>query len=408
MSRTIGSVETVERCLARVADVEPWLHAFVWIDPQRARRLAREADAAPRHGPLHGIPVAVKDIVDTAGIPTENGSALFRGRVPDRSATIVRRLEDAGAIVIGKTVTAEFAYFHPGPTVNPYDRTRTPGGSSMGSAAAVAAGEAVGAVGTQTNGSVIRPAAFCGVVGFKPSHGRIPADGVLAFAPSLDTVGALAAVMAGDEPAAWHAPSPERPRFAIVRTGDWDRADPLAAARFDDVCETLAEAGASVDAPDALAWLDEAVPLLRAVMAFECVSRIGPIVDRDPSLASEEIKALLAEGRSVPEARYREALDRQRGLAAQYTRWTRDYDALLTLPAAGEAPDLRTTGDPRFCTRWTFIGAPAVTIPVGLSNDGLPLGLQLVGVPGGDRHLLAAVRWASRQLPPPPLPPGIR
>ncbi|HEX2186054.1 MAG TPA: amidase, partial [Chloroflexota bacterium] len=229
-ARRIAAGETtsaalVESCLAQAAAVEPWLKCFTWLDPDRARRWAAEsrppdggspASRVPRPASttnsdpgarsraarnsellLCGIPLGIKDIIDTAGIPTEHGSALFRGRVPERSAPVVQALEGAGAIVLGKTVTAEMAYFHPGPTRNPWNPARTPGGSSMGSAAAVAAGIVPGAVGTQTNGSVIRPAAFCGVVGFKPSAGRISRTGVLCFSHTLDQLGAFASTVEG-------------------------------------------------------------------------------------------------------------------------------------------------------------------------------------------------------------------
>ena len=215
------SAAMVEAALRRADQVEGWLHAFAWLEPQRARRLAADLDRAAQAarsegrplGPLHGIPIGIKDIVDTAGIPTEHGSALFAGRIPDASAETVRNLEGAGALVLGKTVTAEMAYFQPGPTVNPFNPERTPGGSSMGSAAAVAAGIVPGALGTQTNGSVIRPAAFCGVVGFKPTAGRLSRQGMLTFSETLDQPGAftrsvadvawLVAALAGDPPHLW-------------------------------------------------------------------------------------------------------------------------------------------------------------------------------------------------------------
>lgn len=410
----MSALEAVEAALTRAARLEPWLHAFAWLDPQRARRLARERVAGSGDGVLEGLPVGVKDIVDTAGIPTERGSALFAGRVPARSATIVERLERAGAIVLGKTVTAELAYYQPGATVNPYDRSRTPGGSSMGSAAAVAAGIVPMAVATQTNGSTIRPAAFCGIVGFKPSLGRIPTDGILEFARTLDTVGALAtsvehaarlaAVMAGDDPGAWSVKPLERPRLALVRTGDWDRAQPEGRARFELDCDALSAAGAAVESPPLLDGLDEAVPLLRTIMSVEGARALGPLVDRRPELASGQIRALIEEGRATPNPVYTGALAARERLIASYRAWAAAYDAIVTLPAAGEAPPKDSTGDPRFCTRWTLIGAPAITLPTGLGPAALPLGLQLVGVPGDDARLLAAARWVEEALPRSPAP----
>ncbi len=404
----------VRDVLERITRVEPWLHAFAWLDPDRARRLAREADASAPRGPLHGVPIGMKDIIDTSGIPTECGTPILQGRVPGRSATIVTRLEAAGAIVIGKTVTAELAYYRPGPTVNPYDRARTPGGSSMGSAAALAAGLVAGATGTQTNGSVIRPAAFCGVIGFKPSYGRIPLDGVLAFAPTLDTAGSfatsvagaglLAAIMAGDDPAEWRAPAPRRPRLAIVRTSDWEHAAPYARDCFDADCESLARAGASIEMPAPPRQLDDAVAALRTIQIVEGARHVGPVVDRDPSRASPQIKALVDEGRRAPESTYRAALGLRERLGPAFASWVRAYDAILALPAGGEAPGTETTGDPRHCSRWTLVGAPAITLPTGVGPSGLPLGLQLVGRPGNDAPLLGVAAWAARHLTRPPAP----
>jgi Asp-tRNA(Asn)/Glu-tRNA(Gln) amidotransferase A subunit family amidase len=238
----------VEAALARIDEREPVVRAFAWLDRERALRLADEADRRAASGgalgPLHGVPIGVKDIYDTAGIPTENGSPLYRGRVPDRSAAAVTALEDAGAIVIGKTVTTELAFFHPGPTTNPRDPSRTPGGSSMGSAAAVAAGMIPGAIGSQTNGSVIRPAAFCGVVGFKPTYARISLDGVMPFAPTLDHAGTftntvegaalLASALAREPLERWWRPLDAPPRLAAIRTKDWERASEPARERFQE------------------------------------------------------------------------------------------------------------------------------------------------------------------------------
>ena len=412
------SEAVVTECLERIARLDRELRAFAWLGPDRALRLAREADAlrssgAPL-GALHGVPIGIKDIIDTAGIPTEWGTPLLAGRIPERSATIVSRLEAAGAIVIGKTVTAELAYYHPGPTVNPYDGARTPGGSSMGSAAAVAADLVPGATGSQTNGSVIRPAAFCGVVGFKPSFGRIPLDGVMPFAPTLDTAGAfattvagaalVAAIMAGEDPASWLASPPPRVRLAIARTSDWERVDAYARQRFVADYTALSEAGASVEMPAPPAGLDGAVAALRTIQIVEGARNIAAIVERDPARASPQARALIEEGRRTPEGSYRSALALRERLVPEFAAWAAPYDAVLAVPASGEAPSTETTGDPRYCSRWTFVGAPAITLPTGLGPSGLPLGLQLVGAPGEDRRLLAAATWAESRLPRPPAP----
>jgi Asp-tRNA(Asn)/Glu-tRNA(Gln) amidotransferase A subunit family amidase len=417
----VTSARLVDAALERHAAWEPKIHAFAWLDPARAKALAARADRARLErgpfGPLHGVPVALKDIFDTAGIPTENGTPLHKGRVPQRSADVVLALERAGAVILGKTVTTELAFYHPGPTRNPWDPARTPGGSSQGSAAAVAAGIVPGAVGSQTNGSVIRPAAFCGVVGFKPSHGRLPVTGVLPFAPTLDTVGAfarsvegaawLAAVMAGDPPDAWAplagpaiAELPP-PRLAVAPTVDAERADPAMRARFDADVEALAAAGARVERPPLPGGIEDAIPVHRTIMACEANESFGALVSGRESLVSAQLRGLVEEGAKTPRVVYETALRDRERLIDEFEGWAEPFDALLTLPAAGEAPTPETTGDPRFCTRWTLLGVPAVTIPTGLGPSGLPLGLQIVGAPGDDRRLLQTAWWVERRRPAP-------
>ncbi len=411
--RLTTSRALVEAALKRYDEREPVLHAFAWLDRDRALRLADEADrrtdSGAALGDLHGVPIGVKDIYDTAGIPTENGTPLYRGRVPDRSAAAVEALEAAGAIVIGKTVTTELAFFHPGPTTNPHDPSRTPGGSSMGSAAAVAAGIVPAAIGSQTNGSVIRPAAFCGVVGAKPTYARLPLDRVMPFAPTLDHVGTftrtvegaawLCAAIARERLEEWWVgPGSDLPRFAAIRTKDWDRASEAARARFQQTIDLLAAAGLPVEWPVLPSGVDEAVPVLRTIMARESVATIGAAIRRDPALASDVAKALVAEGEAIPEATYREALLERDRAIAEFADWAAPYDAVLTLPATGEAPTPETTGDPVFCSRWTLVGAPAVTIPAGRGPAGLPLGVQLVTAPGDDRDLFTAAAWAEQVL----------
>ncbi len=409
--RLTTSRAVVEECLARYAEREPILHAFAWLDRDRAVRLADAADATLARGEklglVHGVPVGVKDIFDTAGIPTENGSRIFAGRVPERSAGAVAALERAGAIMIGKTVTTELAYYHPGPTTNPHDPTRTPGGSSMGSAAAIAAGIVPGAVGTQTNGSVIRPAVFCGVVGGKPTHGRLPLDGVMPFAPTLDHCGVFArtvesaamlcAAIAGDDLGRWwDEAAPDRPRLAAVRTADWDKASDVMKARFQEAIDALAAAGRAIEWPALPAGLEAAVPVVARIMRYEGARGIGRTAMRKPELVSEVARALFEEGEMITDVQHDADLRERQRLVAEFTSWASAYDAVVTPAAIGEAPGPETTGDPIFCTRWTLVGAPAVTIPAGRGPSGLPLGIQLVGGPGDDKRLFAAAAWAER------------
>lgn len=361
------------------------------------------------------MPVGVKDIFDTAGIPTEHGSALFRGRVPERSADAVRALEAAGAIVIGKTITAELAFLEPGPTRNPYDLGRTSGGSSMGSAAAVAARVIPGAIGSQTNGSTIRPGAFSGTVGFKPTGGRLSTAGALEFSHTLDQVGAFAgnvtavarlvAALAGDAlDEWWSGPIASPPRFAAVRTSDWDAADGAMRTRFQADVDALASEGGPIEWPALPAGLEDAPALIQTVMAYESWRSLGPLAESRPRDVSEKARAFFARGRETPTEEYERTIRERLRLIAAFNAWAAPYDAILTPPAVGEAPAPETTGDPRFCSRWTFVGAPAIVIPTGLGPSGLPLGLQLVGARGADKRLLAATAWAESLLPAPPPP----
>lgn len=395
------------------------MHAFAWIDANAALKKARAADKA-RLGlnrPLQGLPIGIKDIFDTEGIPTEYGSPIFKGRVATSTAEAVLRLEAAGAIMFGKTVTAELAFYAPGPTTNPWDRSRTPGGSSMGSAAAVSAGIVSGAIGSQTNGSVIRPAAFCGVVGFKSTAGLLPTDGMLHFSPTLDQPGvfattvvgawALAAAMAGGSPKEWGArPILNRaPSFAAVRTPEWDDVEPTARAHFDAVIATAVAAGATVRETPMPVSLRGAIPVHRTIMATEAHRSVGPLVQAQRDLCSPQLDKLLSEGASVPQSEYESALALRRQTIEEFDRWASDFDAILTLPTPGEAPSVETTGDPRFCTRWTLVGAPALTLPTGSGPTGLPLGTQLVGHRGADADLIAVARWLESVRPGPGRPP---
>jgi len=311
--------------------------------------------------------------------------------------------------VLGKTITAELAFLTPGPTLNPWDPSRTSGGSSMGSAAAVAAGVVPAAIGSQTNGSVIRPAAFCGVVGFKPTVGRIPTEGVFEFSRTLDhagvfarsvrSAGLLAAILAGETERAPHADHDKTPRFAALRTSEWEHASEEMRERFQADVDALALVGGPVEWPKPPAGLDDAPRILRTVMLYEAGQAVLPKVARRPETVSASARAQLAEGARIDQRDYAQALTARDRLVAAFLDWASAYDAILTPPAIGEAPTPETTGDPRFCSRWSLVGAPAITIPTGLGPNRLPLGLQLVGAPGDDERLLTAAAWAEAMLP---------
>jgi Asp-tRNA(Asn)/Glu-tRNA(Gln) amidotransferase A subunit family amidase len=419
MRRGALSAEDYARaCLAAVDAREADVRAFIHLDPAYVLTLARALDARREAGEalgaLHGLPVGVKDIIDTADYPTENGAQLHAGRRPTRDAGVVTRLRAAGAIVFGKTVTTEVAFRHPGATRNPHDPGRTPGGSSSGSAAAVAAGMLPLAVGSQTAGSVIRPASFCGVVGVKPSHGTIGRSGVMlhsrkldhlgVFARSLPDAGLLLDTLAGFDPgdgdtravaapdcAAAAAQAEAPARVAFVRTPMWEKADAQARAALEAFAAQLGARSHAVDLPG---WFRPAWEAHRAVMAVDMAHSHGAAVDRNPDKASAPLRAMVEEGRGLPAVRYLEALALADRMAAALADLLREYDLILTPAAPGVAPKgLGWTGDPVFNALWTLTGLPAVTLPLLAGEDGMPLGVQLVGRAGGDTRLLAAAQW---------------
>jgi Asp-tRNA(Asn)/Glu-tRNA(Gln) amidotransferase A subunit family amidase len=408
----ISAEDYARACLAHIDAVEGEIKAFAHLDREHVLTQARALDErrAQGHpvGPLHGVPVAIKDIIDTADYPTELGSPLAAGRRPWHDATAVAKLRAAGAVIIGKTVTTEFAYFHPGPTRNPHDPARTPGGSSSGSAAAVASQMVPLALGTQTNGSVIRPAAFCGVFAAKPSHGLVSRAGVLQLSRKLDHIGAFARslpdlalildVIAGHDPAdpdtrPFAAPDframldekwPLPPRFAFARTAVWDKADVGTKAAFEELVAALGPAITPVELPASLA---EAWDTHRTIMATDMAHSLAPFVARGEP--SEVMGKLLARGRSVTAVDYLAALAQAPRYAASLADIFDEYDAILTPAAPGVAPEgLSATGDPAFCTLWTLTGLPALSLPLLAGEGGLPLGVQLVGAPGRDARLL--------------------
>lgn len=418
-SGALKAAELAEAYLARIEERESEVRAWAWIDPEFVRRQARALDtsrAAGRPvGPLHGLPVGIKDIIDTARIPTENGCALDAGRVPFRDAYVVERLKQAGALIMGKTATAELAYMHAGPTRNPHNLAHTPGGSSSGSAAAVADAMVPLAIGTQTNGSVIRPASFCGVTGFKPSFGAIPRRGVLTQSPTLDTVGVfgrtpadaalLAEVLFGHDaadPATSPAPIPRLadharaappvpPVFALVRPPGWEEADPQLHAAFAELAEALGDRAFAVDLPAHFAEAAaqrERINFAEMARAYYSYGRAG--MDR----LGAETKAALEAGNAIPARDYLAALDWRAVLNAGLQAIFERADAILCPAAPGPAPvGLESTGSGIFNGLWTLCGTPAVTVPALTSADGLPMGVQLIAAQGDDARLMRNAQW---------------
>jgi Asp-tRNA(Asn)/Glu-tRNA(Gln) amidotransferase A subunit family amidase len=405
----------IQDSVLRYEATEPVIHAFARYDAEPALLLDAALAATGATGALLRVPIGVKDIFDTAGVPTERGSRLYAGRIAEGDAEVVRNLRAAGAVIVGKTITAELAFYHPGPTLNPWDVSKTPGGSSMGSAAAVAAGVVPMAVGSQTNGSIIRPAAFCGVVGFKPTAGRLSRDGVFEFSRTLDQVGgfarsvreaaALTAAMAGEDLSRWWSNDATTPKLAALLTSEWQHADDAARDRFQADVDRLAAAGGPIEWPQPPVGLDDAPAILRTIMLFEAARALARDLSGHEDLISETARRHLTEGATISDESYGSAVRARDRLVAAFASWASRYDAILTPPAIGEAPDTSTTGDPRFCSRWSLVGAPAIVIPSGLGPQRLPLGLQLVAAPGDDRRLLAAAAWCEERVPPIGRPP---
>ena len=415
---SISSEQLVEACLARIRATEQTVQAWHYLDEKHALAQARARDLDRMEGralgPLHGVPVGVKDIIDTTDMPTEDGTVLHSGRTPDDDATVVAMLRAAGAVIMGKTVTTECATYTPGKTRNPHNPEHTPGGSSSGSAAAVAAGMVPLALGSQTNGSVIRPAAFCGVYGFKPTHGLIPRQGILKlsrtldhvgmFARTLDDIALLAEQLTGyderdpDTRPRAHIPfqrvaaeaPPFAPRFALVKTPLWERAEDDTREAFAEVAGVLGGQCEEYALPESVR---EAWEWHRTIMEAEMAANLDLEWEQGRERLSDALRAQLARGRESRALDYQKALARIPLLNQGFDDLFSNFDAVLTPAAPGTAPKFATTGDPAFCTLWTLCGMPALSLPLMNGTNGLPLGVQIVGQRGADARLLRTARW---------------
>ena len=399
-----GPESPVERALRTIERLDGQVGAFVTGDPERARMRGRIAT-----GPLTGLTLGVKDIIDTADAPTSYGSPIYAGYQPLADAACVALLEAAGAVSVGKTVTTEFAFFRPGTTRNPHDLTRTPGGSSSGSAAAVACGMVDLALGSQTAASLTRPASYCGVVGFKPSFGRYALAGVKGLAPSFDTLGTIAAdvatVIAADGVLAGPAPTPRRisaaapPRVGVCRTPWWERGEAGMQAALMQAASLFA-AHTTVEDVELGAFADGA-DLHILIMGYEAAQSLAWEYHRHKEMLSPEISRLIEAGRGITEAEYRTAVARAEEARRRAVDLFERYDVLLAPAAPGEAPAGHGgTGDPVFSRLWTLLRLPTVTLPGLVGEAGLPVGVQLLGSLGGDLPLLTYALWAERLLPP--------
>jgi Asp-tRNA(Asn)/Glu-tRNA(Gln) amidotransferase A subunit family amidase len=421
----LTSEQLVEACLARIEAVDADVEAWAFLDPEHALAQARAADEVRRSGqpigPLHGVPVGIKDIIDTTDMPTECGTVLLEGRQPRDDSDVVARLRAAGAVILGKTVTTELAVFHPGKTKNPHNPAHTPGGSSSGSAAAVAAGMVPLALGTQTNGSMIRPASFCGAVGFKPTHGLLPRTGVLLQSRPLDQLGvygrsvedvALAAEsLVGFDPgdpdtrprarppwlATAAAEPPMPPRLAFVKTPVWDQAEGDTQAAFAELVDFLGPG--SVTEETIGPAFDNVVEMHRAVMEADLARNFAAYYEKGGDKLSDVLRAMIERGQKVTAVEYNNALAWRDLLHDALEGIYEEYDAILTPATIGPAPaGLDATGNPIFCTLWTYLGTPAISLPLLQGADGLPLGVQLVSARHDDARLLRNARWLTAHV----------
>jgi amidase len=404
---TLTSEALVRACLDRIAAREPVVGAWTWIDPERALAAARDADGRAPTGPLHGVPIAAKDIIDTFDMPTGLGFGPYANRQPSWDAACVAACRRAGAIVLGKTVTTEFAYFAPGKTRNPHDLNATPGGSSSGSAAAVADGMVPLAFGSQTAGSLVRPATFCGIYGYKGSHGEFSLTGIRPLSESLDTLGVLARNVEDLRlmrdvllnRAANGAPHSRPPRLGLYKTSHWQALQPAARTALEAAVERLRGAGARVEALEPPASLRPIEDAQRTVMAYEAAHGYLFECTHYAQALSPQFHALCDQGRALGRERYLDALNQIASAQVDFARAFAGFDGWIAAAALGEAPPASEgTGDPVLSRPWTALQAPAVALPAGRGPRGLPVGVQLLAPTGGDDALLATAQWAARHL----------
>jgi Asp-tRNA(Asn)/Glu-tRNA(Gln) amidotransferase A subunit family amidase len=407
------SEEVVTACLELIAEREDELHAWAHLDPEHALAQARQRDEQTRQrdpgetlGPLHGVPVGIKDLIDTADQPTSYGSPIHAGHQPSTDAVAVARLRDAGAVVLGKTVTTEFAVFTPGPTAHPDDPSRTPGGSSSGSAAAVAMGGVPLGLGTQTAGSVVRPASFCGVFGGKPTLGVIPTTGVKACSATLDHVGAFGrdigdvalalGVMAGDVDRFAPVDLGTRPRVGFCRTPWWDELEVTTREALEAGAERLGRLADVVEV-ELPAGFDGLVDAQATIMAVEVRRALDAELREHPDLLSDQLRRYLEAAHTSADG-YEDALALAERCRAQLAELFAEPRVLLAPSVVGEAPPITTTGDPLLCRAWTLLGTPTISVPGLTGPSGLPLGAQVIAAPGADAAALAGAALAAVAL----------
>ncbi|MDA8585167.1 amidase [Rhodobacteraceae bacterium] len=420
----LTSVQLVQSCLDRIKETDGTIKAWAFLDPGAALAQAAECDrirkAGLAVGPLHGIPVGLKDVIDTAKMPTERGTPVFKGRQTDAVARLVEHLREAGAIIMGKTVTTELAFVHANETRNPHNPDYSPGGSSSGSAAAVAACHVPLAIGTQTNGSVIRPASFCGTFGFKPTRGVISRDGVLQTSVSLDQVGCFGRTLADvarltdviggydqRDPVSFARPRPDMAAGAAAEapvTPDlvWfdlpfnDRLTDDARDGFDAVLDILGPQVTRMEPADTLSNL---VAVQARIHEYEIAQHQAEVFDTHWDQISDTLKPIITRARKISKTEYEDALVVKASAEQFFADFFVEFDAIIAPSASGEAPKFGNgTGDPIFCTLWTLAGLPCISLPLLVGGNGLPIGVQLIGPAEKDDRLLRTARWLQTHI----------
>jgi Asp-tRNA(Asn)/Glu-tRNA(Gln) amidotransferase A subunit family amidase len=406
--RELTAVQLVRACFARIEQRENTIHAWTALQKQAALDHAAVLDGGALRGPLHGLPIGVKDLFDTFDLPTRYGSPIYERHRPGLDAASVALCRGAGAVVVGKTVTTEFATYQAGPTRNPRNEAYTPGGSSSGSAAAVADDMVPFALGSQTAGSIIRPASYCGIVGFKPTFGAVPRAGVKSLAESLDTVGgfarsvpdvALFASVMMRDPRMLNLTYEGKPRIGMCRTLQWRHAQAETKEAFAQAAATLSRAGAEVQEVPLPSQDCMLVQLHADIMAYEASQSLAYERLEHASQLSPKIQAVLEAGAQITAEEHIRNLARAEESRARVNGWFQDFDVLLAPSAAGEAPfaDLGT-GDPQFSRAWTLFGLPCLNLPFATGPQGLPVGLQVVGQRYDDHRTLAVAAWVHERL----------
>jgi len=420
----LSAFDLTQACLEHIKNHDDNIEAWAFLDGDLALATAKIADDY-RHqgkplGPLHGIPIGIKDIIDTEQMPTEMGTPLHKGRTPSEDAKLVSLLKEAGAVILGKTVTSEMAVLSPGKTRNPHNHAHTPGGSSSGSAAAVASSMVPVAIGTQTNGSVIRPASYCGVFGFKPTYGSISRHRVLQGSAPLDTIGIFAnsledIAIVADTLMVFDANDPNMemksrpqiseissqappldPRFAFVRSPVWNRAEENTKDGFRELIEHL---GGTIDLFDLPSIFDRAHDAHRILMEADIAKNYQKIYETNKDILSSTLCEMIERGQKITAVDYNQALDLRSELKYILNDIFEDYDAIITPSAPGEAPKgIESTGDPSFCTIWSLCGTPALNLPILQGEQDLPIGVQLVGNFNDDARLIRTAKWLLNKL----------